>query len=240
MASYFASVSEWSKEFDSSSNLVRGMGSNPIGSTFSKNPMKRDERKYTERDVRTCLLTMLDQYNLDLENVDSAYSVAKEAKFLRMRGALKRAWEEGVLLCTRAACASYRGCICPPRLSKQWTLWTRQPTGSRSSTTVTAAPPADERAGRWLMGPDRCSARPRDAGQGRPAGLQQRWPHGRPTGEGCGRGPWDPMLARSRTSACSRGRGENDALLKKWGGRRGGGNLVLANCLYRSQPVSVL
>ena len=27
-------MSEWSKEFDSSSNLVRGMGSNPIGSTF--------------------------------------------------------------------------------------------------------------------------------------------------------------------------------------------------------------
>ena len=97
MASYFASVSEWSKEFDSSSNLVRGMGSNPIGSTFSKNPMKRDERKYTERDVRTCLLTMLDQYNLDPENVDSAYAVAKEAKFLRMREVLKRAWKEGVL-----------------------------------------------------------------------------------------------------------------------------------------------
>ena len=33
-AYHFASVSEWSKEFDSSSNLVRGMGSNPIGSTF--------------------------------------------------------------------------------------------------------------------------------------------------------------------------------------------------------------
>ena len=60
-------------------------------------PMKRDERKYTERDVRTSLLTMLDQYNLDPENVDSAYTVAKGAKFLRMKEVLKRAWEKGVL-----------------------------------------------------------------------------------------------------------------------------------------------
>jgi len=59
--------------------------------------MKRAERKYTERDVRSALLTMLDQYNLDPENVDSAYAVAKGAKLLRMKGVLKRAWEEGVL-----------------------------------------------------------------------------------------------------------------------------------------------
>ena len=49
---------------------------------------KREERSYSEEDVRECLNKMLDQHELGIA-VDSAYKIAKEAEWPQMRDVVR-------------------------------------------------------------------------------------------------------------------------------------------------------
>ena len=50
--------------------------------------LNRDERPYSEADVRECLNKMLDQHELGIA-VDSAYKIAKEAEWPQMRDVVR-------------------------------------------------------------------------------------------------------------------------------------------------------
>ena len=60
----------------------------PMAAMPKEQKLKRDERPYSEADVRECLNKMLDQYEVGVD-VESAYVIASGANWPQMRDVVR-------------------------------------------------------------------------------------------------------------------------------------------------------